>query len=196
MFLVLHDIVATVMTPSPTTPKGRALDAAIELLGTEGLRALTHARVDERASLPKGSTSNYFRTRAALLNGVSDWIVELEMRQVGPSEPPLSVDALIDTTVAVIEYSTGPNRVVTTARLVLFMEASHNPVIEQGIKRGREVIESWLVPTVAELGARNPRTAAAAMMAYSEGTILHRIARHDDTDPRPGLELVARGAFA
>jgi hypothetical protein len=47
--------------------KVRALDAAIELLGTEGLRALTHVRVDLRAGLPKGSTSNYFRTRAALL---------------------------------------------------------------------------------------------------------------------------------
>jgi DNA-binding transcriptional regulator YbjK len=37
----------------------------LKLLGTEGLRALTHARVDECAGIPKGSTSNYFRTRAA-----------------------------------------------------------------------------------------------------------------------------------
>ena len=48
------------------TSKTRALDAAIDLLGTQGLRALAHTRVDERASLPKGSTSNYFRTRQAL----------------------------------------------------------------------------------------------------------------------------------
>jgi AcrR family transcriptional regulator len=58
------------MTPT----KVRVLEAAVELLGTEGLRSLTHARVDERAGLPKGSTSNYFRTRAQLLIGVSDWI--------------------------------------------------------------------------------------------------------------------------
>jgi len=67
------------MTPTKT----RALDAAIDLVGTHGLRALTHARVDERAELPKGSTSNYFRTRAALLSGVVDRIVEREMAEVG-----------------------------------------------------------------------------------------------------------------
>ena len=43
------------MTPT----KVRVLEAAVELLGTEGLRSLTHARVDERAGLPKGSTSNF-----------------------------------------------------------------------------------------------------------------------------------------
>ena len=36
----------------------------------EGVRALSHARVDERAGLPPGSTSNWFRTRRALLGGV------------------------------------------------------------------------------------------------------------------------------
>ena len=38
--------------------------------GTAGLRALTHNRVDERAALPRGSTSNYFRTREALILGI------------------------------------------------------------------------------------------------------------------------------
>jgi DNA-binding transcriptional regulator YbjK len=37
-----------------TATKVRVLDAAIDLVGTEGLRALTHARVDERAGVPNG----------------------------------------------------------------------------------------------------------------------------------------------
>ena len=63
-----------------TSTRTRALDAAIELLGTKGLRALTHARIDERAGIPRGSTSNYFRTRAQLVTGVSDWIGERRPR--------------------------------------------------------------------------------------------------------------------
>ena len=62
----------------PAATRERALDAAVELLGVHGLRALTHARVDERAGLPLGSTSNWFRTRRALLGGVVDWIAERE----------------------------------------------------------------------------------------------------------------------
>ena len=57
--------------------KTRAIDAAIDLVGTHGLRALAHTRVDERAGLPKGSTSNYFRTDQALLSGIVDTLEEL-----------------------------------------------------------------------------------------------------------------------
>ena len=103
------------MTPTRT----RALDAAIDLVGTEGLRSLTHARVDERADLPKGTTSNYFRTRAALLNGVVERIVEREMPGVGAAFSPSSVDDFVDALCRWFAYATGPNRVLTTARLVL-----------------------------------------------------------------------------
>ena len=58
--------------------RDRALDAAVELVGEQGIRALTHARVDERAGLPKGSTSNWFRTRDALVAGVITWLAESE----------------------------------------------------------------------------------------------------------------------
>ena len=50
----------------PATTRERALEAAVELLGSQGVRALSHARVDDRAGLPAGSTSNWFRTRRAL----------------------------------------------------------------------------------------------------------------------------------
>jgi hypothetical protein len=40
---------------------------------------------------------------------------------------------------------------------------------------------------MARLGASDPFAAALALMACSEGIILHRIARHDPTDARPLL---------
>ncbi len=158
-----------------TSTRARALNAAIDLLGTGGLRALTHARVDERAGLPRGSTSNYFRTRAALLTGVIDWMVEREMPDVGAAVIP-----------------THSNRTLTTARLVLFMEASHDATLREALSRGRAAMESSIVPALARLGAHDPQTAAAAIAACFEGLILHRIARHDDTDPRPIFDLLVR----
>ena len=77
-----------------TSNRERALDAAVELLGTQGVRALTHLRVDERAVLPRGSTSNCFRTRAALLQGVVQHMLDAELPAVGaallPTSPSLS----------------------------------------------------------------------------------------------------------
>jgi DNA-binding transcriptional regulator YbjK len=179
-----------------TSAKVRALDAAIELLGTEGLRALTHVRVDERAGIPKGSTSNYFRTRTALLTGVAERILERELPGDDAAFSPASVEDFVDALCGLFAYLTGPNRVLTTARLVLFMEGSHDAGLRAALTRGRATREAMVVSALVELGARDPRAAGAAIAACSEGLLLHNIARHDDADPRPTLELVVRAALA
>ncbi len=51
-------------------------DAAVHLIATEGLRALTHRAVDTAAGLPQGSTSYYAQTRAALLELVAHRLAE------------------------------------------------------------------------------------------------------------------------
>ncbi len=179
-----------------TSPKLRALDAAIDLVGAQGLRALTHARVDEQAGIPKGSTSNYFRTRQALLTGVLDRLLEMEMPQVGAAASyPASAADFVDALCGLLDYATGVDRTRTSARLILFLEASHDPVLREKVSLGRVAMEASVVLVLARLGARDPHAAATAVMACSEGLILHRIARHDDTDPRPAVELVVRAAL-
>ncbi len=179
-----------------TPIKLRVLKAAVELLGTEGLRALTHARVDDQAGLPKGSTSNYFRTRAQLVTGVSNWISERELAEADEMvTAPRSPADLVETLAIGIDFLTGPNRSMTAARLTLFMEASHNADIRAGLSQTRNAMEHSIVAAMARLGAADPYSAGLALMACSEGIILHRIARHDDTDARPLLELVVAGAL-
>jgi DNA-binding transcriptional regulator YbjK len=174
----------------------RALGAAIELLGTGGLRALTHARVDDRAGLPKGSTSNYFRTRAALLGGVVEWMVRQESPAVATALDATSAADFVDELCRLFEFMTGPNRTMTAARMVLWLEASHDPSLRQSLLRGRTVMAALVVPALARLGARDPQAAASALAACFEGLYMNRIARHADTDPRPVFEVVIRGALA
>ncbi len=182
---------------SVMSTKDRVLDAAIELVGTQGLRSLTHARVDERAGVPRGSTSNYFRTRKALLSGVIGRIEELEgVRSDVPFMPAATAEALIDQLCGLLEHVTGRNRIQTTARLVLFMEASHDTALREVISAARARMEAGLIVSMAALGSRDPIRAAAAVAACGEGLIMHRIARYDTTDPRPILELVIRAGLS
>jgi AcrR family transcriptional regulator len=53
-------------------------DAAIQVLANYGARGLTHAKVDEHAGLPEGTTSYYFRTRGALQLAIIDRLNELD----------------------------------------------------------------------------------------------------------------------
>jgi DNA-binding transcriptional regulator YbjK len=174
----------------------RVLDSAIDLLASGGLRALTHVRVDAHAGLPKGSTSNYFRTRGALLEGVANWIVERELPLVQSMVAPQSPTELVGAMCAALEVTTRDNRTLTTARLVLFMEASHNPVLREVLSHGRATLEAPVVASLSAMGARNPQAAFEAIAACFEGLILHRIARNVETDPWPTFETVVRGALA
>ena len=179
-----------------TTNRTRALDTAVELLGTAGIRALTHARIDEQAGLPKGSTSNYFRTRRALVQGVADRIAELERPELGATvATPSSVDEFVEGMCAFLDHVTTVTRTQTTARIALMLEASHDPVVRDTLSRIRAPMVSAMVVALATLGARDPRKAAWAVVACSEGLLLHRIARSDLPDARPILQLVTEAAI-
>jgi DNA-binding transcriptional regulator YbjK len=178
-----------------TSTRDRALEAAVDLLGTQGLRALTHVRVDERAGLPKGSTSNHFRTRQALLIGVVDWLAASDAQTVGAFKLS-SAGEFVDAMCGMFDHITRVNRTRTTARLVLFLEGSHNPALREALSRGRELLENMTAGALADLGATQPREAARAIAAASEGLILHRIARHDEVDPRPTFELLLKAALS
>jgi AcrR family transcriptional regulator len=178
-----------------TSNRDRALTAAIDLLGTEGLRGLTHARVDERAGLPKGSTSNYFRTRAALLDGVADRMLSREVPEVEAALKPESADDLVDELCQLYDFMVGPNAVVTTARMVLWMESAANERVRRALLSGRAVMMAMLVPALARLGARDPVAAADTIGACFQGIFLQRFARGEEVEPRPLLEIVVRGAL-
>ncbi|WP_033294881.1 TetR/AcrR family transcriptional regulator [Amycolatopsis jejuensis] len=178
------------------TNRERALDAAVELLGTGGARALTHTRVDAHAGLPKGSTSNYFRTRAALLEGVVRHMVEAESPMAAEAVvAPDSAEEFVDELVRTFDFLTGPNRTMTTARMVLLVEASHDPALRAALAQGRATFERLVIPALVRLGAADPKTAADAIAACFEGLYLHCIGRHAEPDARAVFELVVRSVL-
>ncbi|WP_282777026.1 TetR family transcriptional regulator [Nocardia sp. CC201C] len=59
---------------TPPDRRTRIVDTAIDLIATQGLRALTHRALDNALTLPAGSTSYYFRTKRALIEAIVDRI--------------------------------------------------------------------------------------------------------------------------
>lgn len=181
----------------PTT-RERALDAAVELLGAEGVRALSHARVDARAGLPAGSTSNWFRTRRALLTGVVDRLAEQERADLDPSGAPVVADAagLIEGLCAIAELQTGPFAVRTRARYALFLELSSDPELGAPLRRQRLAFERFTEQLVTAVGIPDPVPAARALMALGDGLILHRLTVDPGLDVRPAIERAVRALMA
>jgi AcrR family transcriptional regulator len=68
--------------PPNAARRAQILDAAIDILADTGIGGVTHRQVDDRAGLPPGTTSNYFRTRLALLEGTTVRVAELHWERV------------------------------------------------------------------------------------------------------------------
>ncbi len=178
----------------PAATRERALEAAVELLGAQGARALSHARVDERAGLPPGSTSNWFRTRRALLSGIVDWIAERERADFDPAAMPAisELDELIEGLCAITELQTGPFATRTRARYALFLELADDPELGEPLRRQRREFERWTERIVIAVGIGDPVPATRALMALADGLLLHRLTVDPTLDMRPAIERAVR----
>jgi AcrR family transcriptional regulator len=178
----------------PAATRERSLAAAVELLGAEGVRALSHARVDERAGLPPGSTSNWFRTRRALLAGVVDWMAERERADFDPAAMPEidGLDGLVEGLCAMADLQTGPFAARTRARYALFLELSGDPELGEPLRRQRREFEQWTERLVVAVGIPDPVPATRALMALADGLLLHRLTVDPTLDLRPAIDRAVR----
>ncbi|HLS14142.1 MAG TPA: hypothetical protein VK095_06480 [Beutenbergiaceae bacterium] len=170
---------------------------ALDVVGRQGIHALSHARVDAAAGLPRGSTSNYFRSRAALLSGVVAALVAADhaawQRLHGTQVP--STAALTEALAAYVQAATTTDRVHTIARYTLFMEAMVNDQIRPPLQRARRTLEELAGTHLAELGATDPAGAAAVLLPHLDGMIMYRLAFSGDArtpadDPRPAIGAI------
>lgn len=177
---------------SPT--RARAVDAAIELLGAQGLHALTHGKVDTAAELPKGSTSNHFRTRAALIKGVVEELEERDREDLSQLHdvPVRSVDHLVDAVAGFVTTMVTTGRVRTVARYTLTMEATHDPQVRASLNRGHALLREWGIRVLTDLGTHDPEAAVQSLMAYVDGLIMHALVRPDVVEPREQFARVVR----
>jgi DNA-binding transcriptional regulator YbjK len=123
----------------PPNPERRAqiLDAAIGILADTGVGGLTHRQVDQRAGLPGGTTSNYFRTRQALLEATAARTVDLHWLRVEDLQAAigsLTRDGIKALLTRMLSDPDEQARRYTLARFELFMEGTRRPELQPFLK--------------------------------------------------------------
>src|SRR5919202_6967900 len=107
----------------------RLLDAAIQLVGVQGLTALTHRAVDAAARVPTGTTSNYWRTRQALLDALVDRVVARERdrwEQLTQATFPSTARELAGTLAVLARVANWPDSLLVVARYSKLIEAAQH----------------------------------------------------------------------
>ncbi|WP_309129556.1 TetR family transcriptional regulator [Microbacterium sp.] len=172
----------------------RALDAAITLVGTEGVRALTHGRVDAAASLPPGSTSNHFRTRAALLAGVIEWIATAERAEGGFPGTIDTAEGLVAMLQHALELESGSGATRTRARYALFLEALDEEAAAP-LREQRRIFEEWTRATLMRIGGAEAAAGTRMLMATCDGLLLHRVTVDPDAPMDDAIRRAVNAAI-
>lgn len=173
------------MTDRRTT----VLDAAVELVGTHGMRGLTHRAVDQAAGLPSGSTSNLFRTREALVAGIVERYVERErLMASGPQgEVDASPDGVAKAFAGFVSQALGTGRAVTQARYAILVEKAQTPALREITAFGAARVNAWVLPLLQEAGSPDPERDLDVLSNYITGLVLHEL-----SSPSPDLDAEAR----
>ncbi|GAA2439809.1 TetR/AcrR family transcriptional regulator [Streptomyces pulveraceus] len=167
-------------------------DAALALLAERGMRGLTHRAVDERAGLPQGSTSNYARTRQALLEVAVRRLAEREARVLAPGELPVP-DAVPDTgaregAIGGPEHGPAPGATALVAALALALhryltrhpellicryelalEATRRPELREFFDATGRQFREPLLALLTAAGSADPERHTLSLVAWCEG---------------------------
>ncbi|WP_093801978.1 TetR/AcrR family transcriptional regulator [Streptomyces sp. Wb2n-11] len=171
-------------------------DTALTLLVERGMRGLTHRAVDERAGLPQGSTSNYARTRQALLEATVRRLAEREAQVLaldGTPAPSAGLDGVVGAFAAALHRYLTHHRELLVARYELGLEATRRPELREFYDTtGRHRFREPLNALMAAAGSREPERHTLSLVAWCEG-LMFSCAAGSYHSAVPGEEELRRG---
>ncbi|SHW34546.1 TetR family transcriptional regulator [Mycobacteroides abscessus subsp. abscessus] len=176
-------------------------EGAITALATKGARGLTHRAVDQLAGLPEGSTSYYFRTRAALLQACAEHLVARTLRVLGPAleeQARVSLQELAELAAQAVCAWTAEGGSLVLARHELLLESARQPELRQTLTAASGYLQKWLEDRIAELGIPAAPERAAELIACLDGIALAAAVtgRADDDALARSVTRVVSGLLA
>ncbi|MFF0814658.1 TetR/AcrR family transcriptional regulator [Rhodococcus sp. NPDC003318] len=161
-------------------------DTALDVIASDGIRALTHRAVDRRLDLPLGSTSYYFRTRRDLLTAAVTHLTACSRTRfdsmgsgpvVEPSAAARSIAHYLDRLIAERERD-------VRARLALATEFTHDDEMRTALASSL-FSHTDALSLMRTLATDDPERNAAGLVMLCEGVVFDRTVGAR-TGPPPG----------
>ncbi|BBX28539.1 TetR/AcrR family transcriptional regulator [Mycolicibacterium alvei] len=123
---------------NPEQRRRELCDAAITLLAREGIKGVTHLKVDRRAGVADGTTSFYFRTSAALIQAAANRIADLDLADLTVATGSGSHGDARGLARLVIRSGSGARLVRSKARYELVMPASRDAGLAEAFSHNQQ----------------------------------------------------------
>ncbi len=181
----------------------RILRTTFELIGREGIGALSNRRIAAVAGVSLGSLTYHFPSQAVLLRESLNLYVteevarleaitsELHSRRPPPSPGRLATEIQLIAAESIL-------RPQPLAELELYLQAARDPTLQQASQRCFAAYEGLAAAAFTALGIREPGRYAHTVVAMVTGIGVQWLAtgRRDTSDLTDAMATIIRGALA
>jgi DNA-binding transcriptional regulator YbjK len=185
-------------TVAPPDTRERILRATVELIGREGVAAVTNRRVATGAGVALGSLTYHFPNQVDLLREsmllfVGEEVVRQEEIAADLRSRRPSLEQVATEVERVVEES--GNRIQQLAEVELHLQAARDPALQEASRRCFEAYEGVAAAALEMLDVPDPDRHARSIVALMYGMGLRRLATGsaDASGVADGLLTIVRG---
>ena len=168
--------------PAENSRQAQLLEAALSVLARAGLRGLTHRAVDREAGFPEGTCSVSYRTRAALLSALTQFVgarLAADVRTMGEQLPSDDADPLVSLPASaelLTRWATQNGGAMLIAMLELSLESLRSPELVTAVGEWRGELVSIVEGIIRRNEVADARLRAETAVASIEGIVLSALA--------------------
>lgn len=185
------------MPRPPSDRPVRIADAALELIATSGLHAVTHRAIDAHLGYPQGTTSYYARTRAELLTRATELLAE----RFDSTIDVTALDGVTsdDEAIAVIVGMMGRLQAAESdqiAHYVLLIELRNDPDMAELLGAGsaaRRAMHRMTASLIERCGYADAEENASGLLSLLSGLMLARLTGNEDVPVESSVTTFWRG---
>lgn len=167
------------MPPPNQRRRDQLADAAIALLVESGVHGVTHRAVDQRAGLPAGTASNYFRSREALLVATARRVMEQHQADMAaalasdarPQPAGDDRERAIELITGSLLLAAGPHRARYLAIFELRLESLRRPALAEAMEELMAAMAAFTGGHHTEAGLAIPPAAIPALLVLYGGAL-------------------------
>jgi TetR/AcrR family transcriptional regulator, regulator of biofilm formation and stress response len=172
--------------------RGAIVDAAVRIIATRGLPALTHRAVAREAKVPLAATTYYFASKDEILREALEALAAAEVERLAELAARIREISSADKLASLVAEALFPDPEDAERRWIaqfeIYLEAARDPALRPAVEHWRAAFVEVAESALRVAGAPEPEGRAELAVAGMNGLLLDRI-RGIGEDPRQRLQV-------
>lgn len=163
------------------------IDAAVQIIATRGLGAVTHRAVAREAKVPLAATTYYFASKEEILREALESLAEAEVERLGKLAEELGALGSREAAGAALAKALMPDPEQAPrawlAQFEIYLESARNPALRPAVEARRQAFVRLAESALRAAGAPEPEKRAELGVAGLNGILFDRVREIGD-DPQ------------